>query len=50
MIVLYADVAVAELKGAVAVFKEVVLEVAEVDVVVVGLPCRWSCRRPRGPG
>jgi hypothetical protein len=48
MIVLCADVVVAELKGAVAVFKEAVLEVAEVDVVVVVLPCRWSCGRTRG--
>jgi hypothetical protein len=39
MIALGADVEVDELKGAVAVIKEVVLEVAEVHVVVVGLPC-----------
>ena len=40
MIVLCADVEVAELKGVVAMFNEVVLEVAEVDIVVVGLLCR----------
>jgi hypothetical protein len=43
MIALCADVEVAVLKGASAVFEEAMLEVAEVDVVVVGLPCRWSC-------
>jgi hypothetical protein len=48
MIALGADVEVDELKGAVAVFKEALLEVAEVDVVVIGLPCGWSCRRTRG--
>ena len=36
-VALYADVEVAEPKGAVAVAKEVVLKIAEVDVVVVGL-------------
>jgi hypothetical protein len=44
MIVLCADVEVAELKGVVAMFNEVVLEVAEVDIVVVGLLCRWNYR------
>ena len=31
-----------------AMVEETVLKMAEVDVVVVGLPCRWSCRRTRG--
>jgi hypothetical protein len=48
MIALCADVEVAELKSAVAVCEEVVPEVDEVDVVVVRLPCRWSCKRTRG--
>jgi len=48
MITLGADVEVDELKGAVAVFEEAVLEVAEVDIVVVGLSCRWSSRRTSG--
>jgi hypothetical protein len=30
------------------VFEEVVLKIAEVNVVVIGLPCQWSCRRTRG--
>jgi hypothetical protein len=30
------------------VVEEAVLKMAEVDVVVVGLPCQWSCRRTRG--
>ena len=48
MIALCADVEVAELKGAVAVFEKAVQEVAKVDVVVVGLPYQWSYRRTRG--
>ena len=48
MIALCADVEVAQLKGAVAACEETVRKLAEVDVVVVGLPCRWSCRRTRG--
>jgi hypothetical protein len=47
-VALYANVEVAECEGAVAVVEEAVLKMAEVDVVVVGLPCRWSCRRTRG--
>ena len=47
-VALCADVEVAEREGAIAVVEEAVLKMAEVDVVVVGLPCRWSCRRARG--
>ena len=47
-VALCADVEVAEREGAIAVVEEAVLKMAEVDVVVVGLPCRWSYRRTRG--
>jgi hypothetical protein len=47
-IALYVDVEVAKREGAVAVVEETVLQMAEVDVVVVGLPCQWSYRRTRG--
>jgi hypothetical protein len=47
-VALCADVEVAEHEGAVAVVEEAMLKMAEVDVVVVGLPCRWSCRHTRG--
>jgi len=30
------------------VVEEAVPRMVEVDVVVVGLPCRWSCRHTRG--
>ena len=39
MIALCVDVEVAELKALVAVFKGIVLKLAEVNVVVVRLPC-----------
>ena len=48
MIALCANVKLAVLKGASAVFEEVMLEVAEVNIVVVGLLCRWSYRHTRG--
>jgi hypothetical protein len=38
-VALCADVEVAKREGAVAVVEEAVLKMAEVDVVVVGLPC-----------
>ena len=38
MIALCADVEVAGLKGVVAMFEETVVKLAEVDIVVVGLP------------
>jgi hypothetical protein len=38
MIALCADVEVAKIKGVVAVFKETMLKLAEVNVVVVVLP------------
>ena len=47
MVALYADVEVAEREGAVAVVTKVVLKMAEVNVVVVGLSCRWSYRHTR---
>ena len=47
-VALCADVEVAEREGAIAVVEEAVLKMAEVDVVVVELPCRWSYRRARG--
>ena len=43
-----ADVEVAEREGAIAMVEDAMLNIAEVDVVVVGLPCQWSCRRTRG--
>ena len=46
-VALCADVEIAEREGAIAVVEEAVLKMAEVDVVV-GLPCRWSCRGTRG--
>ena len=48
VVALYADVEVAEREGAVAMVEETVLKMAEVNVVVAGLSCRWSCRRTRG--
>ena len=48
VVALCADVEVAEREGAIALVKEAMLKMAEVDVVVVGLPCQWSCRRTRG--
>ena len=47
-VALCADVEVAEREGAIAVVKEAMLKMAEVDVVVVGLAYRWSCRHTRG--
>ena len=47
-IALYADVEVAERKGAVAMVEETVLKMTEVNVVVVRLSCSWSCRCTRG--
>lgn len=43
MIARCVDVEVVECKGAQAMRK-----IAEVDAVVVGLPCYWGCRRTRG--
>lgn len=42
VVALCTDVEIAGLKG------KAMLKIAEVDVVVVGLPCWWSCRRTRG--
>ena len=47
VVALCANVEVAEHEGGGAVVEEAVLKMAEVDVVV-GLPCRWSCRGTRG--
>jgi hypothetical protein len=47
-VALCADVEVAERESVVAVVEEAVRKMAEADVVVVGLPCRGSCRRSRG--
>ena len=47
-VALCADVEVAEREGAVAMVEDVVLRMAEVDVVVVRLPCQWSCMRTGG--
>jgi hypothetical protein len=38
------NVEIVEHEAAIAVVEEVVLKMAEVDVVVIGLPCQWSCR------
>lgn len=39
---------VAELKGAFDTIEEVVLKIAEVDLVMVGLLYWWSCKHTRG--
>ena len=44
-IALCPDVEVAEREGTIAMDEEAMLKMAEVNVVVVGLPCRWSCTR-----
>jgi hypothetical protein len=45
---LCANVEVAELKGAFDMVEEVVLKIAEVDLVMVGLLYWWSCKHTRG--
>jgi hypothetical protein len=47
MIVLCTNVEVAELKGTFSVVEEAMLKIAEVNIVMVGLPC-WSYTRTRG--
>jgi hypothetical protein len=47
-VALCADVDVAKSEGIVAVVEEAMLKMAEVDIVVVRLLCRWSYRRIRG--